>query len=477
MSKESQRSSILLLVGLAGLVVSILTGLQDHYSFLQFLCTTACWETAEITLLHLPFWVWGVLFYIVVILCAWFRKDRVFWIVAPAAGVEAALVWIMFQMKAPCIFCITNAVVVVALLVLASKKTTFWQEAALFLLFLLMSTAWIPFENRAIASAPGLGKPEANIVAKVDDEIITEQRLEVNLGSKLLDMKKDIYRMKKEKLDQIIADIILLKEAKKKDQPLEKFFEEVAPPANQFPVSEAEIKTYLDENQDRIRDWKGTVEELRERVKAFLEQQKRFKQISAYAHSLEPQYGVQINLPIPQPPNVKVDIAGAPSLGPEDAPVTVVEFSDYQCPACRSTHEVVKQVKAMYGNQVRWIFKDYPLKIHKEAFKAAEAAHCAEEQGKFWEYQERAFTAGKLDPDSLFNLAAEMGMDKDKFRECLQSGKYKDYINESIQDASRTGIDRTPSFIINGTVFSGGPALTTFKSAIDEELKRAGQKK
>jgi protein-disulfide isomerase len=463
-----------MLFGVVGLLVAILSGLREYLPSLQFLCTTACRETAEITLLWVPVWMWGAIFYIVVTLLASFRKDLVVLIVAPGAGVEAALVWIMFQMKAPCVFCIANAVVVAVLFILSWRRRLFWQEAALFLLFLMIVSAWMPSENQVIASSSR--ESESGIAAKMDGEAITDQRLEVSLGPKLLDLKRDIYRMKKEKLDQIIMDTILLKEATKKGEPLDKFFEDVAPPPNQFQVSDDEVQKYLEDNQDRIRDWKGTVEELRERVKAYLQQQKRVKQISSYAHSLEQQYGVQVFLPVPQPPNVKVNVEGAPAQGPADAPVTVVEFSDYQCPACRSTHDTVKQVKALYGNQLRWIFKDYPLKIHKEAFKAAEAGHCAEDQGKFWQYQESAFAAGKLFVDNLVDSAGELGLDKDKFRQCLVSEKYKEYVNQSAQDAIQAGIDKTPSFIINGIVFSGGHSLDSFKAAIDEELKKARKK-
>lgn len=475
MERERQRSYILILLGLAGLLISILTGFREFFPFLQSLCTTACRETGEVSLLWMALWFWGAVFYSLVILCAFVRKDLVLWIVAPAAGVEAVLVWILYQMKAPCIFCIANAAVVVALLLFSFRKTLFWQAATLLLLFLLISNAWIPFENRIVASASP--NTESGVAAKVGEEAITDQRVEVSIGSKLLDLKKDIYRMKKEKVDQIIVDRILETEAKKKNQPLDKFLEELVPPSTQLPVSEEEIQTYLQENQDRIRDFKGTTEDLRERVRVYLEQQKRLKQISSYAHSLEPQYGVQILLKPPQPPNVRVNVEGAPFEGPADAPVTIVEFSDYQCPACRTTHQTVQDIKALYGNQVRWIFKDFPLKMHKEAFKAAEAAHCAGEQGKFWEYQNLAFTTARLYVGNLVEGAGELGLDKDKFQQCLENDKFKDYLNQSIQDAVQAGIDRTPSFIINGTVMIGGLSLDTFKNAIDAELKKAAQTK
>lgn len=177
---------------------------------------------------------------------------------------------------------------------------------------------------------------------------------------------------------------------------------------------------------------------------------------------------------MPSPPKVKVDIQGAPSQGPSDAPVTIIEFSDYQCPACRSTHEVVRQVSAAYGDKVHWVFKDYPLKRHKEAFKAAEASHCAQDQGKFWEYRERLFAAPDLAPANLLSIAAEVGMSPERFGQCLEDSRYKALVEKNAQDAVEAGVDRTPSFMINGVVVAGGPSADSFKSMIDEELRKVG---
>ena len=177
---------------------------------------------------------------------------------------------------------------------------------------------------------------------------------------------------------------------------------------------------------------------------------------------------------MPFPPKVNVDTQGAPTLGPSEAPVTVVEFSDYECPACRSTHDIVKQVRAAYGDRVQWIYKEYPLRRHKDAFKAAEASHCAEDQGKFWEYQEKLFTAPDLSPDNLVTLAGQLGMSQEKFSQCLQDSRHKPLVEKNVRDAVQAGLDRTPSFMINGIVFAGAPSLDNFRSMIDEELKKAG---
>ncbi len=249
----------------------------------------------------------------------------------------------------------------------------------------------------------------------------------------------------------------------------------MAPPAS-FPVEESEIDNYMQGNQALIQQFKGSLPELRQRIKTFLEQQKRSQAIRNYTNALEPKYGVRILVPAPFPPRVKVDTQGAPTLGPADAPVTIVEFSDYECPACRSTHGVVKQVRAIYGDKVQWIYKEYPLARHKDAFKAAEASHCAEDQGKFWEYQEKLFTAPDLSPANLVKIAVQLGMSQEKFSQCLEDSRYKPLVEKNVRDATQAGVDRTPSFMINGVVFAGGPALNTFRNMIDEELQKAGAK-
>ena len=474
-------SILLLLISLAGLIVSLMSGFQESIPFLKTLCSTACKNTVEIHFLRLPLWLLGALFYSVTAMLALFRKEVATWIAGPAAGAEAVFIMLMIQLKAPCLFCIANAAVILLLLVATFRKELFWQQTSLALLFFVGVFFWVPFENdlshSAANSAPrpaadALDAYDSGIAATVGDEVITNQRLDVLLGPRLLETRRDIYRMKQEKLDQLIVDMILEKEAKQQGKTIENLVEQIAP-AGSAQVEESEIDKYMQDNQQRLQEYKGSIPDLRQRIKTFLEQQKTSQAIRDYAHALEPKYGVRILVPVPSPLRITVDTQGAPTLGPSDAPVTIVEFSDYECPACRSTHEVVKQVRAVYGDRVKWIYKDYPLRRHKEAFKAAEASHCAQEQGKFWEYQESLFTTPDLAPANLVNNAAQLGMSPEKFSSCLQDSKYKALVEKNVRDASQAGIDRTPSFIINGALFVGGPSLDNFKSMIDGELKRA----
>ncbi len=476
MPNNRERSLPLMLIGLAGLLVSVFAGLNEYVPSVAFLCSSACRETAEIVILQIPVWAWGVLFWTAVFFFAWFGKDWIPWLAASAAGMEAALVWIMLRMGVPCVFCILNAVVVLVVIAFSLRKKHLWQQSTLALLFLLVSVFWIPHENRLFATqGPPSACGEPGIAARVGDEVITDKRLDVLAGTRVLEMQREIYRLKKEKLDQQITDIVLRREAKEKGKTVDQLLDEVAPPAG-FATTDQEIDKYIQDNQEHLKNWTPQMmPELRNRVRAFLENRKRSQKIREYVSGLESKYGAKICLVKPEIPLVKVPLADTPSIGPADAPVTIIEFGDYECPACRGAHKTVEKVRAAYPTQVRWYFKDYPLRQHKHAFKAAEAAHCAADYGKFWEYQSIAFSRDKLDPDDLVKYAAELGIPAEAFRACLQQDKHEQTVEKNMRDGVAAGVDRTPSFVINGQLLTGALSFDAFKTKIEQELKKTGK--
>lgn len=179
------------------------------------------------------------------------------------------------------------------------------------------------------------------------------------------------------------------------------------------------------------------------------------------------------NLKGPSLPRTKVRIDDDPSWGPSNAPVTVVEFSDYECPACREAHRTVQRLKDIYAGKIRWVFKDFPLSKHKMAEKAAEAARCAGDQGKFWEYQDILFSSKEgPDTDHLVGYARGIGLDENKFGACLNGGKHREDVIRSHNEGRDAGVGATPSFIINGMLITGAAPLDHFKQIIDDELKR-----
>ena len=284
--------------------------------------------------------------------------------------------------------------------------------------------------------------------------------------------KVEIYRIKRDLLDQLVSRNLLEQEAEQRGLTVQQLVNEVVL-AQKDQVDDAEVERYYQENRARITDWKGTEQELMEQMRVSLQQRRTQQQVMDYARSLRDNYQVAVYLKEPQSPHVQVSLGNDPSLGPVNAPVTIVEFSDYQCPACRKNHDVIRQLRDQYQNEIRWIFKDLPMPGHKYAGKAAEAAHCARDQGKFWEYQDLLYP-GSDDPtpEKLKQKARELGLQLDEFNRCLESGKFRGTVDKDVQEAKRAGINTTPSFVINGRLIAGGQSLERFKEIIEEELEK-----
>ncbi len=172
----------------------------------------------------------------------------------------------------------------------------------------------------------------------------------------------------------------------------------------------------------------------------------------------------------------KIEVGGAPVKGPKNAPVTIVEFSDFQCPFCGRAVPTLKTIEEQYGSQVKVAFKHQPLPMHPNARPAAAASMAANEQGKFWEYHDKLFANQQaLDRASLERYAAELGLDMNKFKAALESNKFEPQITADATEAARAGVDGTPTFFINGRELVGAQPVEAFKALIDEELKKVGK--
>ncbi|MBL8165900.1 MAG: thioredoxin domain-containing protein [Anaerolineae bacterium] len=160
-----------------------------------------------------------------------------------------------------------------------------------------------------------------------------------------------------------------------------------------------------------------------------------------------------------------------PSRGPVDAPITIVEFSDFRCPYCgRYVAETLTPLLANYGDRVRMVFRDYPI-LGPDSITAALAGECANAQGKFWEFHDLAFANQRtLNRDTLVGFAAELGLDEASFASCIDNGEYMSEISADAAYASELGVTGTPAFFINGRFVSGAQPYTTFAALIEEEL-------
>jgi protein-disulfide isomerase len=166
---------------------------------------------------------------------------------------------------------------------------------------------------------------------------------------------------------------------------------------------------------------------------------------------------------------------GNPSLGPSDAKVTVIEFSDFQCPFCkRWRDDTLDALRKQYGDQIRIVYRDFPLtSLHPEAQKAAEAAGCANEQGKFWEFHDLLFAnQATLGVDAYKQHAVTLGLNAEQFNACLDGDKYASEVAADVKDGNSYGVSGTPTFFINGVRLVGAQPLAAFQSVIDQELKK-----
>jgi protein-disulfide isomerase len=162
-------------------------------------------------------------------------------------------------------------------------------------------------------------------------------------------------------------------------------------------------------------------------------------------------------------------------MGPKDAPIVMVEWSDYQCPFCKRAAPTVNQVLNEYKDKIRFVFLDYPLPFHKQAMPASLAAHCANDQGKYWQYHNNLFeVAGDLSDADLTKRANDLSLDMAAFNTCMQSKKYEATINAAYNDGAAVGVTGTPAFFINGRMLVGAQPVEQFRSIIDDELTRKG---
>jgi protein-disulfide isomerase len=314
----------------------------------------------------------------------------------------------------------------------------------------------------AIAGAAG------QTVATVGDRAISQSEVEEHIRAKLIELDNERYEAMREGLDEIVAEELLKQEAKARGMTPEAL-EKQEIEAKVTAPTDAEIQKLYDDNKAQLGG--QTLEQLKPRIVEYLKNQKEEERRTAYLGELKKKYKTTVAL---KPPVVNVETAGRPERGAANAPVTIVMFSDYECPFCKRGETVIEQVMKAYPDKVRLVFRDYPLPMHPNARPAAEAAACANAQGKYWPYHDKLFAnQTALDEAKLKAYAQEVGLDTAKFDDCLTKKPFKTAIDRDIADGAKVGVNGTPAFFINGRMLSGAQPFDKFKEVIDEELASA----
>ncbi len=311
-------------------------------------------------------------------------------------------------------------------------------------------------------------------VAKVSGQTITGGELDdaVKKDLKQLDQQyqERVYEIRKQALDGMIKKRLVDAKAKAAGvSPAELIQKEVV--AKIPEPSDAEIQA-LYERAKAGGQQLPPLDQVKPDIARFIKQQKAQGALNDYYDQLKKDAKVETMLPAYEPPKVEVAAEG-PSRGPASAPVTIVEFSDFQCPYCVRAEETVKQVLAAYPDKVKLYYRDFPLPFHPNAEKAAEASHCAQDQGKYWEMHDKLFASqAKLEVADLKGYARELGLDGAKFDKCLESGEKAKLVEGHKKAGDDAGVSGTPAFFINGRPLSGAQPFDAFKSIVDQELAK-----
>ncbi len=347
-----------------------------------------------------------------------------------------------------------------------SCRSTPWMVLALLLGFLLYGAPVAP------PKAASAGQPQespAPVVAAVNGKEITEQELLERVRGEVLKLEALMYEVRRNGVDELISEHLLEQAAKARGLTSDQLLQQEVD-AKVGEVTAKEVEEFYAANQARIRK---PLSEVRAQVINYLQQTKLSEARRAYLKGLRDKAQVKVYL---TPPIVEVSAEGAPFKGPQNAPITIVEFSDFQCSYCKRVLSVLSQVLEQYPKQVKLAFRDFPIQnIHPQAQKAAEAAHCAAEQGKFWEYHDLLFEKQDAIPGTNYaEHAKALGLDVAAFQACVEARKYQEKVERNYAEGVKAGVSGTPAFFINGRLLSGAQPLEAFKAVIDEELDRLG---
>ncbi|HEV7731703.1 MAG TPA: thioredoxin domain-containing protein [Candidatus Binatia bacterium] len=318
----------------------------------------------------------------------------------------------------------------------------------------------------ALAIAP-VARAADDTVATVGGTPITRSALEKHVRPQLIEIENERFEALSGGLDELVAVSLFEKEAKSKNITSEVLIAQEITAKVPEP-SDADIQKVYEENKQQLGG--AALEQVKPRIVEFLKQQKAEERHEAYVTELKKKYPTTIAL---KPPVIEVGTAGRPEKGGAKAPVTIIMFSDYECPYCKRAEVVVAEVTKTYGDKVKLVFRDYPLPFHATARPAAEAAACANAQGKFWEYHDKLFAASDLSNDKLKAMAGELKLDQKKFDDCLAKQEFKAVIDKDMEEGAAVGVNGTPAFFINGRMLSGAQPFEKFKEIIDEELARS----
>jgi protein-disulfide isomerase len=339
---------------------------------------------------------------------------------------------------------------------------------------IFLATALIAFTTALAALAlaiPARAAAATNsgpVLAEIGSHKITQPEVDAKI-------KTQLYDARKQALDQMVDEYLVAQAAKKEKLSVADYVKREVDDKAEADVNEATAKKFYDENKDKIPALKGVpYDKIKDRLIPALRQRDAQQQHEQLMARLRKEGDAKILL---EPPRINVSLGagGHPTLGPKNAPVTVIEFADFQCPYCKRSEDAVQEIHKKYGDQIQLVFMDFPLGFHPHAMPAANAARCANAQGKFWQYHDALFAdQSKLEATDLKATAKTLGLDTAKFDACFDKNQYSDAIQKDLEEGHKLNVNGTPTFFIDGQEVVGAQPTESFTSIIDKELAKNG---
>lgn len=308
--------------------------------------------------------------------------------------------------------------------------------------------------------------PRDQVVAIINGKPISDKELEERTEPQLRDLNSRIYGIREQALNTLINEQLIAQEATRLKQPENQILEREVNSQVLAPTA-SEIESYYLGIKDRIGH---PIEEVRPQISQYLTDVRRRNAYESYVSELRKRAKVTVLL---APPRAIVAIDPARVRGPPGAVVTVVEFSDFECPYCGTAEATLRELVSKYPLEVRLAYRDFPLDFHPRAEPAAEASRCALAQGKYWQYHDLLFANQQhLEDSDLSKFAAQLGMDQRQFDECVARKTYQPNVQRDVEDGEKLGATGTPAFFVNGIALSGAVSLSELSRVIDGELVR-----
>lgn len=303
------------------------------------------------------------------------------------------------------------------------------------------------------------------VLASVNGSDITLKQVDESVAARVYPLQQQLYAVRKAALDNLVTSRVLESEATARGVSIDELRRQLT--RGEVNVTRAQVEEAYAQNASFFAAM--SPDEARERLRLDLENQARMKHYRTALEALRTKWVAKMSFAAP-PFVLELDDGTSPTKGAVRPAVTIVEFSDFECPFCAEVQPVLKQVMQTFGKDVRLVFKHLPSEGHRNSLPAARAAYCASEQDRFWQFHDALFAAGKLTPAAFDEIAAGIGLGMPKFQACVRSEASRTAVVKDLETARLFRIESTPSFIVNGKLIKGAIGFPEFQKIIEREL-------